>query len=167
LFFTLAENILPAYVLPGIPAAVLLLTTLWTDAWEMPGRQVRAAVGVSAVSVIPLTLSLTMLFVTSPELLKLKSQKTLVDVTYTIDPDIRFFYFPSRVFSAGFYSKGSARVASYRRTLLELAGNSSRDAVAVRLDNQTDAAQALGATFSKAEAFGRYALFIERPLSEQ
>ena len=51
LFFTVSGNILPAYVLPGLPAFALLVAGLWQD---QPGTQLRNAITWAATLLTPL-----------------------------------------------------------------------------------------------------------------
>ncbi|MBY5921909.1 ArnT family glycosyltransferase [Ferrimonas balearica] len=103
--FTLAGNILPAYVLPGIPAMALLIATLVRE------REVPVVAGASLVT--PLLLVVAMVALTGFGLSEKKSDKALL----TELPEAPLYYWQKRPFSGQFYSGGQARLA---RSLSEL-----------------------------------------------
>ncbi len=107
-FFTFAGNILPAYVLPGVPAFALLLGH-WAS-----GRSVSIAyVGLVVPGLIAVA-SITGLFTSAAP----RSQKDLTTHHYSSTPDTPLYYFPKLPHSGSFYSNGRAKAL---RTDIELA----------------------------------------------
>ncbi|WP_394204442.1 ArnT family glycosyltransferase [Shewanella waksmanii] len=107
--FTLAGNILPAYVLPGIPALALLLSSAWQGK-AMPGQAIIAAT-------IPLLLAATVVVLnTGPS--KLKSDKWLLS---DLPEATQVYYVGKRPFSSRFYSEGQS-VAIAPKQLTQLTG---------------------------------------------
>lgn len=98
LLFTVAANILPSYVLPGVPAFALLLGTWFSDrrnsmhnlGWLMP-------IVISAVFLSD-----------SFGLINQKTQRELVALHAQTAPDVPLYFFPNVPYSASFYSNGSA-----------------------------------------------------------
>ncbi|MBW3139968.1 glycosyltransferase family 39 protein [Ferrimonas balearica] len=96
LLFTLAGNILPAYVLPGIPALALLVASLVSE------REMRLVTGASLVTPMLLVVALGVLVGT--DLSDNKSDKTLLAGL----PEAPLYYWQKRPFSGQFYSDGQA-----------------------------------------------------------
>ncbi|SDJ82893.1 Dolichyl-phosphate-mannose-protein mannosyltransferase [Ferrimonas sediminum] len=98
--FTMAGNILPAYVLPGIPALALLCSSLATDS----DRGWLAKVGV--------TMPVLLLVATGVLNLKVgdeRSDKALL--AKEANPALPLLYYGKRTFSGQFYSDGRAQKA--------------------------------------------------------
>ncbi len=98
LLFTMAGNILPAYVLPGIPALGVLIAMLFEK------RDINWLSGVSMV--LPLLLMIMMLVLNMG---KADSRSDRV-IFSKIKDDAPAFYIKSRPFSGQFYSHGQAKV---------------------------------------------------------
>ena len=163
ILFTPAANILPAYVLPSLPAAAILLVSLWTVAWGGPGRWGRAAGALAIGGVAASFLVVSLLSVAAPQALRLKTERELVAAARAVDPQIRFTYWGRRSYSAEFYTGGQVAFTTSEATLDALTGNGVRDAVAVR---EADPTAPHLADFTRIGAFGRRALFIENPPAE-
>ena len=129
LLFTPAANILAAYTLPGMPAAVLLLVSLWSSVQGPPGRAARTVFGVSIGVVTALFATITLLSKVAPEALNLKSQQALVTQALEIDPQMRVSYWGGRSYSAEFYTAGKAQAITDTGGLAALASDDVRDAV--------------------------------------
>jgi len=161
LLFTPAANILEAYTLPGIPASVLLLVSLWASVQGSASRAVRMVFGICICMVTALYVALTVLSHVAPDSLNLKSQQALVEQAAQIDPEMRLTYWGGRSYSAEFYTAGRAQALTNLADLAALASDSVRDAIAVRPDALEDASSALGPRFSNMGQFGRNFLLVE------
>lgn len=161
LLFTPSANILGAYVLPGIPASVLLLVSLWSAIEGSPGGGTKAIFGLCVGAATALYFTLTFFSNFSPDKLNLKSQKALVERAAQIDEDMRLNYWGKRSYSAEFYTSGRARAITDHDGLAALASNGVRDAVAVRPDALDDVSALLGERFTNQGQFGRNFLLVE------
>ncbi|WP_340240980.1 ArnT family glycosyltransferase [Sulfitobacter pontiacus] len=161
LLFTPAANILAAYTLPGMPAAVLLLVSLWSSVQGPPGRAARTVFGVSIGVVTALFATITLLSKVAPEALNLKSQQALVTQALEIDPQMRVSYWGGRSYSAEFYTAGKAQAITDTGGLAALASDDVRDAVAVSPGALDHVSEALGQRFTNLGKFGRNFLFVE------
>lgn len=112
-FFTFAGNILPAYVLPGVPAFALLLGN-WAT-----GRSPSLAYAGLIVPGFIAVASISGLFASAAY----RTQKELVAYHYETTPDATLYYYPRLPSSASFYSNGRAQAlrtdAELERFLLE------------------------------------------------
>lgn len=102
LFFTMARNILEAYVLPGLPAFALLSSILMLTAFQQ--RAVVRSVWALAV-LMPLWASIMLLWF--PETPALRSQKALLEAW---EPKSSIYYLGVRPLSANFYTAGQAQL---------------------------------------------------------
>lgn len=110
ILFTFAGNILPAYVLPGIPGMGLLLAYAWRG--EKIPKLEPIALGVSLLilmAVVVLNLGPT----------KEKSDKWLLAQRA---PAISTYYWQDRRFSSKFYSQGKAKLLQSEAELRQMAG---------------------------------------------
>lgn len=165
LLFTPAANILAAYVLPGLPAAVLLLVSLWTSVHGSPSGRTKALFGLSVGIVTVLFLAITALSHFAPDTLNLKSQRALVEHATQIDPNMHLTYWDGRSYSAEFYTGGQAQVTSDGIALEALNMNGIRDAVAVSPGALNEVSAILGDRFVNVGRFGRNLLLVEVPLA--
>ena len=94
--FTLAGNILPAYVLPGIPALALLITFAWRDS-QVPHLH-KVAIAIAALLMIAVAI---IHFGSAKD----KSERWLLQQRTEILPT---YYLNKQPFSARFYSAGQA-----------------------------------------------------------
>ncbi len=162
LLFTAAANILPAYALPGLPAAAVLLVSLWALAWGAPGRATRIAAIAAVGSVCALFLAITVLAWFFPSTLSLKSERELVAGAQRVDPDIQFTYWGGRSYSAEFYTQGAVRFVDRTAMLEALGENDARDAVAIPRTSADELAPFLGPGFDRTDTFNDRVLFIEK-----
>lgn len=98
--FTFAGNILPIYVLPGIPAMGLLLA-LWINEFSLKH--------LLTGSFTPLLLVMILVF--SESTFRDRSDKWLLS---EIDKDVPIYYLGKRSFSGRFYSQGQARLLRFK-----------------------------------------------------
>jgi 4-amino-4-deoxy-L-arabinose transferase-like glycosyltransferase len=159
--FTPAANILAAYALPGLPAAAVLLVSLWARAWGAPGRISRIAVFTAIGGLATVFVTATVIAYVYPSTLNLKTERELVAAAQDIDPDIDFTYWGSRSYSAEFYTRGDVQFVDQTAALRSLAENGVRDAVAFPRSVAAELAPLLGAEFERIGQFGRRVLFIE------
>ena len=105
LFFTFAGSVLWTYVLPGLPALALLIAD--RSFAQCSILELRRLAGIAVV--LPLLFALAL-----PQLGADKSQRALLAHA---PPEVEMIYFPTRPFSAQFYSAGRARRAANLREL--------------------------------------------------
>ena len=96
ILFTFAGNILPIYVMPGIPAFALL----FAKCVEFTSKRL-IAIGL----VVPIALFCVL--VTAPNLIEHRTDKWLLENTETSTP---IYYFSGISFSGRYYSNGTAKV---------------------------------------------------------
>lgn len=161
ILFTPAANLLAAYVLPGLPAASVLLVCLWANAWGAPGKLARVATGAALAGVGAVFLLASALAFYAPASLNLKTERELVAAAKSTDPNIQMTYWGSRSFSAEFYTSGTVRYAQDPMQLEGLNENASRDGIAVRTSDADEIELLLGSGFTRAGQFGSRILFIE------
>lgn len=109
LLFTLADNILPVYVLPGFSAMAL-----WLAASEISPKQ---TIYPAAISLI---FFLSIVVYTSNEPIKKTSQASLISKIMPLEPERKVIYWKQRPFSAQFYTRGKAKLLNQRTDLLNL-----------------------------------------------
>jgi 4-amino-4-deoxy-L-arabinose transferase-like glycosyltransferase len=100
-FFSMSRNVLPPYVLPGLPAFALLTAILALAAAD---RAPRLHLAWLAGLLLPVLVTLGLLLF--PELPQARSQRELLQHWHRGEP---LAYLGPRPFSAGFYSQGQAR----------------------------------------------------------
>jgi 4-amino-4-deoxy-L-arabinose transferase-like glycosyltransferase len=110
LFFTLAGNILPAYVLPGLPAFALLLGD-----WLSRRGHAAAHAGWLFPALIAVVIGSGFI-----ENFAGESQRGLIDYQHENSPSSTLYYFPAKPHSASFYSNGRAQSVQSESELLAL-----------------------------------------------
>ena len=108
LFFTVSGNVLPTYVLPGIPAFALLVGELWRPATGDP-RTLRPAVRLMIAGALLLPVAMVVAVVTQRHRFEyVLSHKALVELYETRrgSPTERLIYVGQRPVSAEFYARG-------------------------------------------------------------
>ncbi|MDP5218123.1 glycosyltransferase family 39 protein [Ruegeria sp. 2205SS24-7] len=163
ILFTPAANILPAYVLPALPAAALLLVSLWTkDGARKVGAIRPAFIGALVGNgVIYLCLSLVVLAI--PERLNLRSEKDLIEQAVAIAPKMRVTYWGSRSYSAEFYSAGAVRTTEDPVVIERMLFNAYLDALAVEPYDLPKIKHLIESRFQNLGRIGRRHLFVEFP----
>lgn len=164
--FTPAANILAAYVLPGLPAAAILLVSLWAGSSGAPGRGARLACATAIGGVVALSLVGSLLVFAFPGAFPLKTERELVAAARQADRDIHFTYWGPRSFSAEFYTGGDVTFTTSAAAIDALAGNGVRDALAVRKADIETLEPRLASDFTLIGPFGQRVLFIENPAGE-
>ncbi|WPZ20962.1 glycosyltransferase family 39 protein [Sulfitobacter faviae] len=159
--FTPAANILPAYALPGLPAAAALLVSLWSQVMGRPGWWARCATIVAIVFVGLAFLSVTILARYQPEAITHRSERALVTAAQSYDPDIQITYWGGRSFSAEFYTRGQVQFTERTAAFDRLQDNGTHDAVAIPASRASELAPFLGPRFGPAGRFGPRVLFVE------
>ncbi|CAD7716582.1 Undecaprenyl phosphate-alpha-4-amino-4-deoxy-L-arabinose arabinosyl transferase [Xanthomonas hydrangeae] len=102
-FFTMAGNILPTYVLPGVIGFGLLTADVWRQQLSHP-----RALASDAIGLVAPVLGLLTILVIWPHA-GFKSQRELLTAfRQDLRHDVDLIYFPQRPYSAEFYSAGEA-----------------------------------------------------------
>lgn len=122
IFFTFAANILPSYVLPGLPAFALLMSIWFRN---------RADKLHNLGWIIPIIVSVVFL-TESVGLINQKTQKDLIIAHGELAPTSRLVYFPKLPYSASFYSNGQATSVSDEAELGRLALSQEQVYIAIR-----------------------------------
>jgi len=162
LLFTPAHNILAAYALPGLPAAAILLVSVWAHLHGAPGWKTRAAATAAIATVTAIFFGITAMAWFAPDTLRRQSERELVASAQSIDPDIMFTYWGGRSFSADFYTRARVQYTVETATLEALSSNHLHDAVAVPVTIVNDLIPYLGSGFDRIAQYGDRVLFIER-----
>ena len=139
LFFTMATNILPTYVITGVPACCFLAIELWTitrdQAAELTGKRstVRFFAG-SAIVALILYVGAFLVLQFDTSRMERKSQGMVVSMTQELrkGTDGGLYYWGKRPFSAEFYSRGEAVLVETEAQLDEIISNGRRDCVIFR-----------------------------------
>ena len=161
ILFTPAANILPAYALPGLPAAAVLLVSLWAQVRGQPGWRARRATAVAIGLVGTAFLTVTILARYQPESVTNRSERALVVAAQSYDLDVQITYWGGRSFSAEFYTRGRVKFTERTATFDIFADNGLRDAVAIPRAVASEIAPYLGPRFGPAGRFGHRILFVE------
>jgi len=162
ILFTPAANILPAYVLPGLPAAALLLVLLWNDTfggvWKKSYHWLFAAGIWFTVIIFLIYLGLAIII---PDKIRLKTQKNVISYMKNDLKVPNVYYLGGRVYSAEFYSAGKAVFLSTLDDVKKLTENSVKDAIAIAPQSQAAFEAAYGAQFTYVKTSGRYRVYLE------
>ena len=161
LLFTPAANLLPAYVLPGLPAAAVLLVSLWAAGWGTGGRWTRIAVVAAIGSLVSIFTLLTVLSFLFPATLTIKTEREMIAAAKAADTDINVTYWGNRSYSAEFYMRGDVQFTAQTSDFDALATNGVRDAVVISQSEAAEIAPLLGPNFERIGEFGRRVLFVE------
>ncbi len=163
LLFTPAANLLPAYALPGLPAAAILIVELFGRVrGRVPGAwTIRGFAGV-ALGWLAIFAVLAVMAGWAPGVLNLKSQKRLIAAAHEFAPDGDIYMVGGRSFSGDFYTNGKARVIA----LSDLATLKEKpQALALSVPNQLAAAVA-ALDFERIGRYGRRELFVKPAATE-
>ncbi len=168
--FTPAANILTAYILPGLPAASLLLVELWRLAFtgaagkRFPAWSARAAAIACLVAAAAFSYPLAVAGDADGEIGR-KTQKFLVQqlAPYLSEDTGELLYLGKRRFSADFYTAGQATAVDGFGQLETALAQSSRDFVAVPTAYVDQLPQDVMARLSSIGVFRGTSLFVEEP----
>lgn len=156
IFFTMAGNILWAYVLPGIPAFALLTA-------EVIDNSPRAEKGFITVSAavlgIFLLVSVSVSFRVGPER---NSQKKMVKYFQEIGQGATLSYLHRRPFSAAFYSGATAGKISSISGIDNLLKNGHKDFLAVKEKHLSAIPKNTRAQLERIKEINGYVLFQEK-----
>ncbi len=149
MFFTFAGAILPAYVLPGIPAFALLL-----GGWLTTTRNQGCHVG----WLIPVLFAVILL---GPgyQVVTTKSEKELINHLAATSPSAELIYYPEKPFSASYYSRGSVLLASNDAELESLLSKPGKAFVAIYKKAVDTTPSSMMACLRFERRFGRFFLF--------
>lgn len=111
LLFTLAGNILPAYVLPGIPAMALLVAKGMADAFDKWAKRLALGVSVLLIGAVVLV---------NVQTARDQSEKWLLSQREQVLPT---YYWQTEPFSSRFYSQGQAQLLTSSEELKPLFNN--------------------------------------------
>ena len=161
LLFTPAANLLPAYVLPGLPASAALFVSLWVDMRGAPSIAARRAFFVAIAAMLALYTALASIALISPATISSRSEKALVDAAWGAAPDAQITYWGERSFSAEFYTRGQVHFTDETAALEGMVDNGIQDAVAVPLAQEDAVAPYLADGFERIGPFGGRVLFVE------
>lgn len=156
IFFTMAGNILWAYVLPGIPAFSLLSAQLIN---VVPGAEQGLKKISATLSAVFLIVSLCVLLGVGPDR---NSQKKLVSTVRQISQGESLYYLYRRPFSAEFYSKGQAKEISSVPGLTDMFKNDKKDFLAVKRKYLTRIPDETLSQFDQKRTVNGYVLFKEK-----
>ena len=168
LFFTVATNIIPTYVITGVPAGCILAVELWSmvaNRDPVPSRlAIRFFAGTSVAATAIFALGL-LSFNGFIGLSRKKSQKQMVaDVeAMSVDSPSVLNYWPKRIYSAEFYSRGAAKAVVQPEEIAALLTNDERDFLVVRKAYQSAIPQDLLDSFTEVEEVGGDVLMLEKP----
>lgn len=163
ILFTPAANILPAYTLPALPAAALLLVSLWSQDGARPKGVMRTASTVAICGCAAAYLCLSVFVSALPDRLNLRSEKDLIEQAVTLAPDIQVTYWGNRSYSAEFYSAGAVRTTNDPAAIEHMLSNAHPDALAVEPHDLPKIKPLIENRFQNHGRFGRRLLFVEFP----
>ena len=162
LLFTPASNILAAYVLPGLPAAVILMVVLVAQVFGAePGRGLRTGFVTASLVMLVLFTALAGMAVFAPAQIHLKSDKGLVAAAETALPGAPLYTVGKRSFSAEFYARGQAKTIDANAFPQIAAGAPAAFSVP---PDMAPLAEKLG--LQNLGAYGRHVLFLGPSKSE-
>lgn len=128
-FFTLATNIIPTYVLTGVPAAAFLAVETWMLAGWMHSRWLHRSFGASVLCLLVTGATGIGIITSGSDALTRVSQKRIAGTLCRTG--LQFNYFGKRSYSAEFYTAGRARCLPDAPALRRLAGNGEADALEI------------------------------------
>ena len=151
LLFSFAGNILPAYILPGLPAFALLLAK---------PLAARNSPLVHAAWLIPIMFPMLGEYVVYSRLAD-RSQHDLVSYVQETAKVEQLIYLFDRPYSASFYSAGKAAFAASPDDARSFLDKPGRDYLAVRASRLDDLPLALTEQLDVVRPYSRYVLMIE------
>lgn len=161
--FTPAANILIPYVLPGLPAAAILLVTLWRDRWPGPvDAQTRRWFGVAGGAALAGYVAASLLGAAAPQLVASKSQKALVEAARAIAPEATLNVYGRRSHSAEFYTAGRTIRRADVEALRAMLDDGAPDALSIGTAAIAELPHDISARLHTVGTFGRRTLLIER-----
>lgn len=153
LFFTFAGNILPAYVLPGLPAFALLLAKPLVT---------RASKLVHAGWLIPAVFTVLGPFSLFDHVAD-RSQHEFINYVRQDAGVERLIYLYDRPYSANFYSRGEVSFAASAYEAGQYLDRPGRDYLVIRASRVNALPQSLAARLEVEKTHARYVLLVESP----
>jgi len=162
LFFTFSGNILATYVLPGMPAAALLVAGLCQGQTSgAPARWWQKAIAATAIAslLVPL-IYLWMVYVYIPPLSDKYSEKKLIEKFHQLNPQrqARLLYYYERPYSARFYTAGQVTLVENEAQIREGLNTPQPVFLAVP-DRGIVFSSELNSCMKRVQAFKRYTLY--------
>lgn len=161
ILFTPAANILPAYVLPAVPAFSVWLALAALRLHAAGVAWIRPAILLSLAFSFCVILGVTWAARHAPERVGLRTMDGLVAAIEEAAPGVAVAVYPGRSYSAEFYTDGRAQVAEDLEALAALRENGRRDAVIVAGGDRTAALQTLGERFREVARYRKAIALIE------
>jgi 4-amino-4-deoxy-L-arabinose transferase-like glycosyltransferase len=163
LLFTPAANILIPYVLPGLPAAAILLVQLWIDArGPKPDDAARRIVTVAGGLVLVVGAGAVALAMVAPSAIASKSHKALAQAAEAAAPDATLNVLGKRRFSADFYTRGEAVTLPDIAAVEAMLDNGRRDALSIRAGGVAALSPEILGRLERVGRYGRHVLYVER-----
>lgn len=170
IFFTMATNVIPTYVITGIPASCLLLVDMWLHAASGQREATLATARsfkASAVASILIFAGAYLTFTFVPAIAPKRTQKTLVGQKIRAEGFISapLYYFSKKNFSIEFYTEGKAIRLDHPDALKKLLADKKRDFVSIDADKFKALDPALQNAYFQHGKFGKSLLLSEKPTS--
>ncbi len=166
ILFTPAANILPAYTLPALPAAALLLVSLWVKDGARRQGAIRPAFVTAVTSSGAIYLCLSLVVFAAPDRLNLRSEKDLIEQARAIAPEMQVTYWGNRSYSAEFYSAGAVPTTDDPVAIEHMLSNARPDALAVEQHDLPKIKHLIEGRFQNLGRIGRRHLLAEFPSVE-
>ncbi|MFO1325477.1 MAG: glycosyltransferase family 39 protein [Burkholderiales bacterium] len=163
-FFTLSRNILPSYVLPGLPALALLIA--YGPLAGAAPRPLDRAETRGFVAAFVLAVAFVGILVTQlPRIDREYAQRALVRTfeAQRSDPAQRLVYLGDAPVSAAFYSQGKARQVQHESMLAPYLADAPLDYFAIRADEVGLLSPVYRQRLALVDAYGRFQLYREMP----
>jgi 4-amino-4-deoxy-L-arabinose transferase-like glycosyltransferase len=151
-FFSFAGNILPTYVLTGLPAFAVLLAASLVK---------RSASAILAGWVVPL-LACAVIALQPVLPVPERSQRGIVELQQSLDPESRLYYYPRKPHSADFYSRGRAALLGSKTEFDDFLTGPGRGFIAIRSSRLADLRTDDSRCLKRLSASARYVLFAKQ-----
>lgn len=172
IFFTMATNIIPTYVITGIPASCLLLVDVWVHAAS--GRREPTPTAVKAFktsTVISILLfgGTYLTFAFAPAIAPKRTQKYLVEQKVRNEGLVSapLHYFSKKNFSIEFYTDGKAIRLENTDALETLLNDKKCDFISIDTDKFKALEPSLQNAYFQHGTFGKSLLLSEKPAHEK
>ena len=153
LLFTLAGNILPTYILPGLPAFAILMAC-----WLQRRSVAFVALGLG----VPLLVAATMT-TDLPELIDQNSQKGLITYQQQSMPGTPLYFYPEAPYSARFYSGGTTTSLRDGEAFAAFLDSDESAAIAIRNTRLPQERDLVLQCLEPVRRFAAYSLFSKPP----
>lgn len=150
-FFTFAGNILPTYILSGLPAFAILLAN------ALASRGTRIIQLGWATPVLVIAWIVLQPVLVGPD----RSQRDIVEFVQGAAPDSSLYYYPRKPHSADFYSRGSAVLLASNSELHAFLAAPGSGFIAVRKSRTGDLPEDAPGCLERRTESARYVLFVK------